>query len=125
LERREKSDDRRKIERFTNPPVRSHFKQIHLFINFLTVFTFSTGVYHVAMGFYKGDSGSVVMGIFMGIMAFVVTTFMFRYSRALKDYLANESLGNLDRAMETQSGLWFVIAFMTIIYTIVYFVFAN
>jgi hypothetical protein len=124
LERRhEQKEDRRKIERFTNPPVRSHFRQIHIIINFLTLLSFAGGVYHLARGFYHGDSDNIVMGVFMSVLAFVVTTFMFRYGTALRDYLSNESLGNLDRAMETQSALWFVIAFMSGIYTVIYFIF--
>lgn len=64
------------------------------------------------------------MGIFKSIMAFVLTTYLFRYSKALKGYLDNESLGNLDRSMETQAALFFVFSFLATISSIIYVVFA-
>ena len=96
---------------------------MQIFVNFLTVLAFSAGVYHLFLGFYHGHPDTVTMGVFMAILAFVLTYFLFGYGRSLQDYLANESLGNLDRAMEKQAALWFVIFFLATIYTVVYFVF--
>lgn len=87
------------------------------------VLCFLAGVYHLSRGIYIGESESIAMGIFLATMAFVVTTYLFKYSSALKDYLTKESLGSLDRAMETLSALWFVVVFLSVIYTVVYFIF--
>lgn len=123
MERRNDSDDRRKIERFTNPPVRSHFRQTQILINIMSLFAFSAGIFQLGRGFYYGMPETVTMGVFKSVLAFVVTVFLIRYGKALTNYLANESMGSLDRAMESQAALWFIIFFLTIIYGITYFVF--
>jgi hypothetical protein len=123
VERRQDNDDRRKIERFSSPPVRAHYRQINIFIHFLTLLSFAAGVFHLGRGFYIGQPREVTMGVFMAVLAFVLTYFLFAYGKSLSDYLANESLGNLDRATEKQVALWFVISFLTVAYTLVYFIF--
>jgi len=123
VERRQDQEDRRKIERFSNPPVRSHFKQLHILVTYLLVIAFSAGVFHLARGFYFFSPEAISMGVFMAILAFVLTAFMYRYRVALGDYLAKESLGSLDRAMESLAALFFVIAFLATIYSLTYFIF--
>lgn len=126
MDRREDSDDRRKVERISSPPVREHFKQISMCLRFLLVLTFAGAVYSVARGFVQAGATAVdtSFGLFMGFIFGFITVLLFRYATAIQEYLATESVGNLDKVMERQSIFWIAISFLTLIWVIAFFIYS-
>jgi hypothetical protein len=59
----------------------------------------------------------------MAVMFGLITVALYSYSLAIQEFLNNESLSNLDRAMERQSVFWFLVFVLSFLYTIVYFIF--
>jgi uncharacterized MnhB-related membrane protein len=123
MERRQDGEDRRKIERFSSPPVRLHFRQINIFIHFLTILCFCGALYNIFHGIRLGTPVEITFGVFMAVIFGMLAAALYGYSVAIQAFLTNESISNLDRAMEKQSALWFLIFVLTLIYTIVYFIF--
>lgn len=85
--------------------------------------TFSACVYCLVRGFSIGGVEEISLGFFLAFIFGILTAFLYRYSVAINAYLYNESVANLDRAMERQSVFWIMAVFVAIIWTIVYFVF--
>lgn len=121
---RRQEEDRRKVDRFSSPPIREHFRQINICVRFLTVLTFGGSVFCIVRGVATGGAVEISFGIFMGFIFALLTAFLYRYSVAIHDYLYNESVNNLDKAMERQSVFWIVTTFMAVVWTLVYFVFS-
>ena len=120
---RRAEEDRRKIERFTSPPVREHFKQIKICVRLFSVITFGGVNYSLINGVLSRSPADLTFGFFMAFIFTLLTAFLHRYASSISDYLENESIYNLDRAMERQSILWIVSMFLAIMWTVVYFVF--
>lgn len=122
---RRQDDDRRKVDRFSSPPIREHFRQINICARFLFVLTFAGAIFALVRGFSLGGAVEISFGFFLAFIFTLLTVFLYRYSVAIQDYLYNESLGNLDKAMERQSVFWMVTAFMSVVWTLVFFVFNS
>ncbi len=122
---RRQEEDQRKTERFSSPPIREHFRQINICVRFLYVLTFSGSGFCLVRGIALGGAVDISFGFFMAFIFGLFTAFLYRYSSAINDYLHNESIGNLDKAMERQSVFWMISAFMSVIWTLVYFVFNS
>jgi hypothetical protein len=123
VDRRKDPEDRRKIERFTFPPVRSHFQQTRRLVLVLAAFGSIAGVWFLARGVYSGDPGAIALSLLPAILSFMLAFVFFRYGRTLKIYLDTESLGSLDRAMEAQASLWLIVVFMIVVYQAIVWLF--
>jgi hypothetical protein len=122
---RKQEEDRRKTERFSSPPIREHFRQINICVRFVFVLTFAGAIFCLVRGFSLGGAEEISFGFFMAFVFGLLTTFLYRYSSGIHDYLYNESIGNLDKAMERQAVFWMIATFMAVIWTLVYFVFNS
>ena len=120
---RRQDDDRRKVERFSNPPIREHLRQIAMCLRFLSVLSFSAGAYALIKGVLSGISVDVAFGVFTAFVFGAVTILMYRYAAGIKDYLFNESVGNLEKASERQAMFWIVLCFLSLIAVIGFFVY--
>jgi hypothetical protein len=120
---RRQDDDRRKVERFSNPPIREHLRQIAMCLRFLSVLSFSAGAYVLVKGLMSGISSNVAFGVFTACVFAVFTVLMHRYAAGIKDYLGNESVGNLEKASERQAMLWIVLCFLAVIMCIGFFIY--
>ncbi len=108
------AEDRRKIERFSNAAVVQNFGQIRNFTYAIMAIAFFKGVFHLYTGVSEGTPESLTYAIIAAILLFFMTGFLLRYSSALSAYLKNESVGNLERALEHQTQLFFVTTFYII-----------
>lgn len=120
---RRAEEDRRKIERFTSPPIREHFRQIKVCVRLFSIITFAAVIYSLISGVLSQSPADLTFGFFMAFVFALLTAFLHRYALSISEYLANESIYNLDRSMERQSILWIVGIFLAIMWVIVYFVF--
>lgn len=124
MERRgESDDDRRKIERFTNPAMRSHLLQIRTSLRILIVLGLGLAIYVLFQGIYQGSPEDLTSSLLVMVVFLSSVVIFFRYHNSISFYLTNESGSNLDRTMESQSVAWLSIAFMAAIGTLVYFLF--
>ena len=124
MERRQE-EDRRKVERFSSPPVREQMRQIGMCLRFLSVLTFSAFAYSLVRGFLSGTSTDVTFGVFVAFVFGCLTIVMHRYAAAIKDFLFNESVGNLEKAKERESVFWIVLCFLALISTVSFFLYAE
>ncbi|MEK6555119.1 MAG: hypothetical protein AABZ31_07765 [Bdellovibrionota bacterium] len=120
---RRQEEDRRKVERFSSPPVREHLRQIAMCLRFLSVLTFSGEAYGLVKGVLSGISVDVAFGVFTAFVFGCITVLMHRYAAGIKDYLFNESVGNLEKAMERQAMFWIVLCFLALIGVVGFFVY--
>jgi hypothetical protein len=122
---RRQEEDRRTTERYSSPPIREHCRQINICLRFLLLLAFAASIFCLVRGFSVGGVEEISLGVFLASIFGVVAAFIYRYSVALSAYLHHESVANLDRAMERQAVFWMVASFMSVIFTLVYFVFNS
>lgn len=114
-ERRNDSDDRRIIERISNPQMNSHLKQLRWLLLFLTLLM-------AAFAGYNGITAITQTGISYNVFCvfkFSTLAILFwRYYASVLLFLENESNSNLERMMERQLVLWIALAFFASIYAV-------
>lgn len=117
MERRQE-EDRRKVERVSNPAIREQLRLIGICLKVLMTVTLFKTVYHLVDGFSDGASTEVAFGLFLAVIFISIFILLFRYSAAIKDFLFNESYGNLEKAFERQATFWIATCFLSVIWII-------
>lgn len=123
MERRGADDERRKIPRFSDPVVKDYTRQVKTMMAVLCLLTFITAVYKLYVGVVVGTGKALSYALFVSVIFFLLTTFSFRYYQSLNDYIANESVTNLNRSMERLSLFLVLLCFCYILYAVVYAIF--
>ena len=118
-DRRETPDeaDRRIIDRFSEPRISNHFKQISLFVKILAFFFVVISLHAIY------ETVFIHLSIGLGVFKFGTYVFtaalLFKFNRALNNFLENESINHLAIVIERQMTLWLMTA-MTIFITFVW-----
>jgi hypothetical protein len=119
-QRRKENDDRRVIERISNPHMRVHFQQLRWSLLFMVGFFAAIAVYNVV----NANSIEIFAQRLVVISACVLLViFLFRFYQAVMMFLENESSSNLDRVLERQSITWILIVFCAVISAAIHFIF--
>ncbi|OFZ16930.1 MAG: hypothetical protein A2Z20_09500 [Bdellovibrionales bacterium RBG_16_40_8] len=118
--RRQDSDDRRIIDRVSNPHIRMHMGQLKWCLLIMTIICGGASLYNVIRAFLRASmSYSIILSIVFFIIAFVI----WRYYQAVLLFLQNESVSNLDRLLERQSIVWVATVFFSVVFSAVFFIF--
>lgn len=121
-QRRKENEDRRVIERVSSPHMRIHLSQLRWCLLFMTCLLAAAAIYNILnIQSLTALSSNLILAISFIVLAALV----WRYYSLVLFFLENESSSNLDRVMETQSITWFGIAFFTVFFACVYFIFKT
>lgn len=116
-------EDRRVIERFSNPRIQSDLSQIFFWVRALATLIFVGAASRVAFSLYKGRVLEVAFESFFGVCMIIFSVLLFRYARSINNYLKNESIGNLEEAFENQHLFWKSLGIVMAIFVVVNFIF--
>lgn len=112
---RRAEEDRRKVDRFSHPQIQVHFRQTQFCLRFLVILTAIGAVFSVVKGLATGQSQDFAFGVFLATLLTCVLVLLHRYHIGIRDYLTNESVGNLDKVIERQFQFWMVFSFLAAI----------
>jgi hypothetical protein len=104
-QRRPEYNDRRVIERFSEPRVRSVMEQIRTWLKILAGMCCLVAAGIIADGVLRGID-AIPAGIFVGTFLIMFAVLLFQYSVSIDFYLKNESVNNLSSTFERQLMLW-------------------
>jgi hypothetical protein len=106
-ERSSSVDDRRKIQRFSENTMLSHINQIKWWSRALFLTCVAASVGQFGWGFYEGGR-ALGEGIFYATVFALAAVLLQRYLSAVKDYLNNHSVAQMDKMIERQLHLFTV-----------------
>ncbi len=109
VEKRRKANregqDRRIIQRLSDPRVATELKEIRLWVRGLAVMGFSISAFQVVRAFFFGPE-QLALTILLASVFLILAVILTQYSRAISFYLANESITNLVKSIERQLAFW-------------------
>ena len=131
-ERRKKDDipdegrsgaDRRVIERLSNPRIFTEVKQIHFWVKGLAILMTVAAMFRLGWSLYQGAAAVFVQEFSNVVFMMIFAVLLFQYSRALSNYLKNESIANFEHATERQHIFWKsvgIFSFLFIVFSILF-----
>jgi hypothetical protein len=99
-------EDRRIIERLSNPRIHAEFKQIQFWVRSLGFLFLFFAVARLGRGIYDGKPLAITTELFFAVVKGIFAALLFRYAHAIGLYLKNESLSNFEIAFERQQEFW-------------------
>ncbi len=117
-------DDRRIIERFSNPSVYSDFIQILRWVRGMACIILAGAIAKVISGVLSEKPIVIAYEVFFATFMIIFAILLFKYASSINKFLKNESVTNLEVAFEYQHEFWKSAGIFMFLFTIINFIFS-
>jgi hypothetical protein len=117
-------EDRRIIERFSNPRVTQDFKHIQMWVRGMGLMILAGAIGKFVAGLVSVEPMMMAYEAFFSVFMLIFALLLFKYAYAIGLFLKNESVGNLEMTFERQHDFWRIIGIFSFIFIVVNLVFS-
>lgn len=111
--------ERRMIERISEPRVKDQYGQIRLWVNLIAGLAVGTAVLDLGFTFAR-EASHITQAVFETVFLLLFASLLFQYSWAIGRFTQNESVSNLNLAVEKQLAFWKTLGIFLSLFLVVY-----
>jgi hypothetical protein len=117
-------EDRRIIERFSNPRIHGEAKQIQMWVRGMGALILAGAIGNIVKGIISGKAIDITSELFFSVFMVIFSALLFKYAYSVGQYLRNESIQNLEISFERQHEFWKGMGIFAFIFVLVSFLVA-